>query len=79
MVEGTIGDRVRPLWSFFTVLHWGGIDSHIFGSSLGDTIIVCSFDFCLYPWLARMFSASYFVSYYTFTIHALHSFGHKAQ
>jgi hypothetical protein len=45
MVEGTIGDRARPLWSFFTVLHWDGIDSYIFGSSLGDTIIVCSFEF----------------------------------
>jgi len=45
MVEGTIGDRARPLWSFLKVLHWGGIDFYIFGSGLGDTIIVCSFDF----------------------------------
>ena len=52
-VEGTTDDRARPLWSIFAVLHWSGIDSTIFGSSLGDTLIVCSSGFCLCPWLAR--------------------------
>ena len=51
--EGTIDDRAWPLWSLFAVLRWGGIDSTIFGLSLGDTLFVCSFGHCSYPWLAR--------------------------
>lgn len=75
MAGGTIDDRAWPLWSFFAVLHWSGIDSTIFGSSLGDTLIVGSFGFCLYLWLARMRFANH-LSYLTSTIHALHVFGH---
>ena len=48
MVDGTIGNLARPISHFFAVLHLGGIDSYFFGSSLGDTIIVCSFSFLVY-------------------------------
>lgn len=44
MVEGTIGDCAR---SFFALSHRSGIDSNIFGSSLGDTTICLFFSILL--------------------------------
>lgn len=45
MVEGTIDDRVRLIWSFLAFSRRSGIDSYIFGSILGDTTI------CLFFWI----------------------------
>ena len=77
MVEGIIDDRAGPICSAFALFHRGGIDSYIFGSSLGDTTVVCSLDSCLYSWLARMCFANHFCYSATMT-HVLHDFGHQA-
>lgn len=76
MVEGTIGDWARPLWSFFVVLHWGGINSYIFGSGLGDTTIVCSFGFVNTHGLHACALQTKISASLTSTIHVLHGFGH---
>ena len=78
MVDGTIDEPAWPNRPSFTVLLWCGIDFYIFGSSLGDTIIVCLFNSCSYRWLARICIAKH-ISYLTSTIHALYVFGYEAQ
>jgi hypothetical protein len=45
MAEGTIGDRARPLHSFFVVLHWGGIDSDISGQAWEIPLLFVLLDF----------------------------------